>query len=78
MTGSFKELRELELVMEWRVGCNKCNEIYIYNAKELSEHYSASDLFEANDGDKSEGGSELSLGSLENRNTEGDKIDQNK
>lgn len=76
MTGIFKELRELELIMEKRVGCNKCNEIYIYNAKELSEPYSENDLFEGIDGDKPESGeSGPNCGSLENRNAEGDKTE---
>ena len=56
MSSVFKELRELELIMEKRIGCNKCNEIYIYNAKELNEHYLESDLLEEVSEDKSEGG----------------------
>ncbi|WP_410495505.1 replication initiator protein A [Cellulosilyticum sp. ST5] len=76
MSSVFKELRELELIMEKRIGCNKCNEIYIYNAKELNEHYLESDLLEEVSEDKSEGGSSgTSFGKRENRIAEEDKTE---
>ena len=76
MSAVFKELRELELIMEKRIGCNKCNEIYIYNAKELNEHYLESDLLEEVSEDKSEGGgSGTPFGKRENRITQEDKTE---
>ena len=76
MSSVFKELRELELIMEKRIGCNKCNEIYIYNAKELNEHYLESDLLEEVSEDKSEGGgSGTPFGKRENRITQEDKTE---
>lgn len=54
MTKVFKELRDLELIVEKRVGCNKCNEIYICNAEELNQVYSDAELLELLDDEASE------------------------
>lgn len=54
MTKVFKELRDLELIVEKRVGCNKCNEIYICNAEELNQVYSDAELLELLDEEESE------------------------
>lgn len=80
MTKVFKELRDLELIVEKRVGCNKCNEIYICNAEELNQVYSDAELLELLDEEESE---EKPINSrkaekqkselLKNRSQEGDK-----
>lgn len=53
MSSVFKELRTYELIEEKRVGCNKCNEIYLCHAKELGEVYREADLLEEEEGDSS-------------------------
>ena len=46
MSKVFKELRELGLVVEKRVGCNRCNEIYICDAEDLNKVYSDAELLD--------------------------------
>lgn len=46
MTKVFKELRELGLIIEKRVGCNRCNEIYICDAEDLNQIYSDAELLD--------------------------------
>lgn len=44
MTKVFKELRELGLIVEKRVGCNRCNEIYLCDVEDLNKVYSDAEL----------------------------------
>ncbi|MBS5798903.1 MAG: replication initiator protein A [Clostridiales bacterium] len=46
MTKVFKELRDLGLIVEKRIGCNKCNEIYICDAEDLNQVYSDEELLD--------------------------------
>lgn len=54
MTKVFKELRELGLIVEKRVGCNRCNEIYICDTEELNEVYSDAELLDLLDDEQRE------------------------
>nr|WP_302599564.1 DnaD domain protein [uncultured Cellulosilyticum sp.] len=55
MVKVFKELRELGLIIEKRVGCNKCNEIYLCEAEDLNEIYSDEELLNLLEEDENEG-----------------------
>lgn len=46
MTQIMKELNENGLIIEKRVGLNKCNEIYLYEPEELNIKYNDEELFE--------------------------------
>lgn len=54
MTKVFKELRDLGLIVEKRIGCNKCNEIYICDAEDLNQVYSDAELLDLLDEDSNE------------------------
>nr|WP_307990374.1 replication initiator protein A [uncultured Niameybacter sp.] len=54
MTKVFKELRDLGLIVEKRIGCNRCNEIYICDAEDLNQVYSDAELLDLLDEDSNE------------------------
>ena len=54
MSKVFKELRDLGLIVEKRIGCNKCNEIYICDAEDLNQVYSDEELLDLLDEDSDE------------------------
>ncbi|MFQ9697791.1 MAG: replication initiator protein A [Zhenhengia sp.] len=54
MTKVFKELRDLGLIIEKRIGCNRCNEIYICDAEDLNQVYSDAELLDLLDEDSNE------------------------
>lgn len=55
MVKVFKELRERGLIIEKRIGCNKCNEIYLCEAEDLNEIYSDEELLNLLEEDENEG-----------------------
>lgn len=56
MVKVFKELRALGLIVEKRIGCNKCNEIYICEAEDFNEIYSDEELLNLLEEDEEENG----------------------
>lgn len=54
MVKVFKELREFGLIVEKRIGCNKCNEIYLCEAEDLNEIYSDEELLNLLEEDENE------------------------
>ncbi len=54
MVKVFKELRDLGLIIEKRIGCNKCNEIYLCEADDLNEIYSDEELLNLLEEDEKE------------------------
>lgn len=54
MVKVFKELRDLGLIVEKRIGCNKCNEIYLCEAEDLNEIYSDAELLNLLEDDEEE------------------------
>lgn len=73
MTKVFKELRDLGLIVEKRIGYNRCNEIYICDAEDLNQVYSDAELLDLLD----EGSDEEKQGEIpantrnsENQNSE--------
>ena len=55
MVKVFKELRDRGLIIEKRIGCNKCNEIYLCEAEDLNEIYSDEELLNLLEEDENEG-----------------------
>lgn len=54
MVKVFKELRDRGLIIEKRIGCNKCNEIYLCEAEDLNEIYSDAELLNLLEEDENE------------------------
>lgn len=86
MSKVFKELRDLGLIVEKRIGCNKCNEIYICDAEDLNQVYSDAELIDLLDEEFDEeqqaeipvntrNSEKKNSESLKNRSQEGDKTE---
>lgn len=73
MTKVFKELRDLGLIVEKRIGCNRCNEIYICDAEDLNQVYSDAellDLLDEESDEKKQGEMPANTRNSENQNSE--------